>query len=91
VVVLHVEYAGPGIEYGILFRFSLYCEYIHLDFVRIHVIYRVHQAEYVIHIRVVAPQEYVDIDSTLRVVVCASEAKLGADTGGAVGREYRRG
>jgi len=31
----------------------------HLEYVRIHVIYRVNQAEYVIHILVVAPNEYV--------------------------------
>jgi len=43
-----------GNEYKILFTFSLFCEYIHLEYVRIHVIYRVTQAEYVIRIRVVA-------------------------------------
>jgi len=42
--------------------FSLFCEYNHLEYVRIHVIYR----EYGIHIRVVAPQEYVNIYSTSR-------------------------
>jgi len=41
--------------------FSLFCECIHLEYVRIHVICRVNQAERVIHIRVVAPQEYVNI------------------------------
>jgi len=54
-----------GKEYGILFIFSLFCEYIHLEYVRIHVIYKVNQAEYVIHILVVALQEYVNIYSTL--------------------------
>ena len=39
--------------------FSLRCEYMYLEYVRIHVIYGVHQAEYVIHMRVVTPQEYV--------------------------------
>jgi len=46
--------------------FSLFCEDVHLEYVRIHVIYSVHQAEYVVHIRVVAPQEYVNIYSPRR-------------------------
>jgi len=46
--------------------FSLFCECIHLEYVRIHVIYRGNQAEHVIHIRVVAPQEYVNVSSTCR-------------------------
>jgi len=45
---------------------SLFCEYIHLEYVHIHVIYRVNQAECVSHILVVAPQEYVNIYSTRR-------------------------
>jgi len=40
---------------------------MHLEYVRIHTIYRVYQAECVIHILVVAPQEYVNIYSTRRV------------------------
>ena len=68
VATLHVEYAGRGNEYGILFIFNLFGEDIHLEYARIHVIYRVHQAEYVLHIRVVAPQEYVNIYSTRRMV-----------------------
>ena len=64
-----MEYAERGKEYGILFIFRLCCEYMHLAYVRIHAIYRVDQAEYIIHIRVVAPQEYVNIYSTSRVVV----------------------
>ena len=64
---LHVEYAEREKEYGILFIFSLLCEYIHLKYVRIHVIYRVNPAEYVIHVLVVASQEYVNIYSTRRV------------------------
>jgi len=63
-VSLHVEYAEREKEYGILFIVNLFCEYIHLEYVRIHSIYRVNQAEYVIHIRVVASQEYVNIYST---------------------------
>jgi len=39
---------------------------MHLEYVGIPVIYRVHQAEYEIHILVVAPQKYVKIDSTPR-------------------------
>jgi len=58
----------PGTEYKIIFIFSLFCEYIHLKYVHIHIIYRVHQAEYGIHIRAVAPQDYVNIYSTRRVV-----------------------
>jgi len=69
-VVLHVEYAEREEEYGILFIFSLFCEYMHLEYVRIHGMYRVNQAEYVIHIRVVMSQEYVNIYSTRRRVVC---------------------
>jgi len=67
--VLHVEYAERGNEYGILFIFSLFCEYMHLEYVRIHVIYRVDQAEHGIHVLVIAPQEYVNIYSTRRVDV----------------------
>jgi len=52
---------------GILFIFSLFCENITLEYVRIHVIYRVNQAEYVIHMLVVAPQEYVNIYPARRV------------------------
>jgi len=64
---VHVEYAERGTEYGILFIFSLFCEYIHLEYIRIHVIYRVNQAEHGIPILVIAPQECVKIDSTGRV------------------------
>jgi len=63
---LHVEYTERGTEYGILFIFSLFCEFSHLQYVRIHVMYSVDQAEYDIHILVVAPQEYVNIYSTRR-------------------------
>jgi len=67
-VTLYVEYAGRGNEYSIIFIFQLFCEYIHLESVYIHVIYRVNQAEYGIHIRVIAPQDYVNILSTRRPV-----------------------
>jgi len=69
VCVLHIEYAERGKEYGILFRFSLFCEYVRLEYARIHVIYRINQAEYVIHVLVVAPREYVDTYSTRTVCV----------------------
>ena len=63
-VNLHVEYAERRRKYGILFIVSLFCEYVNLEYVRVPVIYRVKQAEYVIHIRVAASQEYVNTYST---------------------------
>ena len=45
---LRVEYAERGKYYGILFIFSLFCEYSNLEYVHINVIYRVNQAECVI-------------------------------------------
>ena len=54
-VSLNVEYAGGRIQYGILFIFGLLYEYSNLVYVHIHVISRVNQVEYGIHIRVVAP------------------------------------
>jgi len=69
VLLLHVEYAERGKEHGLLFIFSLSCGYIRLECVRIHGIYRVNQAEYVIHMLVVAPQEYVNTYSTPRVLL----------------------
>jgi len=65
--ILHVEYAERRRNYGILFIFSLFTEYMHLEYVRVPVIYRVNKAEYVIHIRVAASQEYVNTYSTRRV------------------------
>jgi len=50
-----------------LFIFSLLYEYTNLQYVHIHVIYRVHQAEYGIRMHEAAPQEYVNINSTRRV------------------------
>jgi len=64
IISLHVEYAEWGEEYSILFIFSLFCEYMQ----RIHIIYRVNQVVYVIHFLVVAPQEYVNIYSTSRII-----------------------
>ena len=43
------------IKYSLLFIFSLFYEYSNLEYVHIHVIYRVKQAEYVIHILLAAP------------------------------------
>jgi len=67
-LTLHVEYAERGKEYGILFIYGLFCEYIHLENERIRVIYKVNQAEYGIHILVGAPQESVNICSTRRML-----------------------
>jgi len=67
---LHVEYAGGRIEYSILFIFSLFYEYSNLEYVHIHVIYRVGQAEYGIGILLAVSQEYVDTYSTRRVCGC---------------------
>jgi len=39
---------------------SLFCEHTNLDYVHIHVICRVNQAEYVIRVRVCVIQEYVN-------------------------------
>jgi len=64
---LYVEYAGGGIAYGIIFRFSLLYAYGNLECVRIHVICRVNQTEYGIRILVAASQEYVNTYSTRRV------------------------
>jgi len=65
---LHIEYVERRAKYGILIIFSLFCEYSHREYVRfniIYIIYRDTPAEYVIHMhmRVVAPQEYVNIYS----------------------------
>jgi len=47
---LRVEYAERSQQDGILFTFSLFCGYMNLEYVRIHVICRVDQAEYVIRV-----------------------------------------
>ena len=46
--------------------FSPFYEYSNLEYEQFPVQYRVHQAEYGIHIRVAASQEYVNIYSTRR-------------------------
>jgi len=43
-------------KYGILFTFSMFYEYSNLEYVHLHVIYRVIQEEYVIRILVAASQ-----------------------------------
>ena len=48
-------------KYGILCIFSPVCEYVNLEYVRVPVIYRVKQADYVIHILVAASQECVNL------------------------------
>ena len=45
---LHVKYVERRTKYSILFIFSLFCEYINLEYLRIHVICRVNLAEYAI-------------------------------------------
>jgi len=44
VVALHAEYAERRRKCEIIFRFSLFCEYIDLEYIRVPVIYRVNQA-----------------------------------------------
>jgi len=66
---LHVEYAKRENECGIPFIFSLFCVYIYLEYVDIHAICRVNEAENGIQIRVAAPQEYVNLYSTRRVSI----------------------
>jgi len=70
-------------KHGILFIVSLLYEYTNLEYVRVHVIYRVNQAEYLIYIRMVASQEYVNIYSTHRP---RTLSELGCEQGG-VNRE----
>jgi len=43
----------------------------------IFMLYRVNQAEYGLRIRVVAPQEYVNIDSTRRIQSAWNQTKVG--------------
>jgi len=43
----------------ILFRFSLFCDYMNLEYVRMHAIDRAHQADYANRVPVAARQEYV--------------------------------
>jgi len=61
-------------KYGILFIRSPFYDYSNLECVYVPVEYRVHQAEYVIHIRLAASQEYVNTHSTRRHPTPAIEA-----------------
>jgi len=54
------------IKHDIIFRLGLFYEYSNLEYVPLHVIYRVNQAEYGIRILVAASQEYVNTYSTCR-------------------------
>jgi len=66
------ELGSTRFKYGILFIFGLFHEYSNLEYVHIHGIYKVNQAENVVHILVVAPQEYVNIYSTRRLTTHSS-------------------
>jgi len=72
----------------------VFYENIQLEYVRIHVIHRVHEAEYGIHILVVAPQEYVNSDSTRRLLAQLDRSKrtrrAGAANGGALFQYTRK-
>jgi len=68
VISLGVEYAEQRIKDGILFIFSSLHGYSNLEYEHMHVIYRVHQAEYGIRILVAASQEYANTYSTRRVI-----------------------
>jgi len=59
---------GERIKYGILFIFSVFCEYSNLEYVHIHVVYRLNHAEYGIRILVAASQEYVNTYSARRLL-----------------------
>jgi len=49
------EYVERRTKYGIPFTCSLFCEHIHLEYVRMHAICRVNLAEYGILIPMAAP------------------------------------
>jgi len=65
---LHVECAERRTKCGIIFMHSLFYEYIDLEYVRVPVEYRVHQAEYKTPILVAAPQAYGNTYSTRRTI-----------------------
>ena len=75
-MILPVQYAERRIQFAILFTFSLFGEYINPEYVPIHVICRVNQAEYVIHILVAVPQEFVNIYSKRRPVIHPCHPRL---------------
>jgi len=53
--------------------YSLLYEYSNLEYIRIYVIERITQAEYVIRIIMAASQEYVNTYSTRRLGTCGGE------------------
>jgi len=61
---------------GTLLRFGLFSEYIDLEYVPMHGMYRANQAGYSIRILVVVPQEYVDTDSTRRVAAPTKKTNI---------------
>jgi len=67
-----LKYEGWRIASGLLFIFSLLYEYRHLEYVHLHGIYRVGQAEYITRIRAAASQEYVNAYTTRRGVPSSS-------------------
>ena len=73
---LHVEYAERSITYDILFTSSLIHEYSNLEYEHVPVQYRLHWAEYGIHIRVAASQKHVNTYST-----CRAPSSLGQSSG----------
>jgi len=68
-----VEYAEGRIKYDLIFRFRPFYEYSNLEYEHLPVECGVHQAEYVIHTRVAASQEYVKTYSTRRVRILPVE------------------
>jgi len=64
---LRVEYAERPPKYGTLFIHSLFYEYINLEYVRMHAMFRVNQAGYGIHIVVAAPRENANTYLTRRL------------------------
>jgi len=88
-VLLRVEYAKRRNKYGIRFILSLFYEYIHLEYVHVHVIYRVDQAEYVSHILMAVLQEYVNAYPTCRVVLLRTSSGHIATTRRIYRRDFR--
>jgi len=55
-----------------IYTYMQFCECINLEYVRMHVIYRVHQAEHAICTLMAASPEYVNTYSTSRVLASAT-------------------
>ena len=70
-------YAERSTKYGILFIFNVICEYVNLEHVRIHVIYKATQAEYAARTPMAAPQEYLNTYSTRRRVLLSEVGTYG--------------